>query len=167
MELKKSEKNLLIFLGLVVVAVGVYKFVIEPGSKAKEVAAGTSQKTTNVATGQVSADKKPVQISAHRLPVVKEKLFASWKRDPFYGKTVKTVATKAAIVRKKKVVKKIIAPVLKGILMNQSGAQAVIDDLILSEGQTKNGIHVVSIKSTEVVCTKNNRTFTLLWSKSR
>lgn len=163
MALKKSEKRMLVFLGIVVVAAAVYQFVIYPASQEKTE---ETPAATPVAQGGEAARSEAGQ-PAVTPPVNKpiERKYTEWKRDPFFARPVAAPVTRSTKSKPKAPVIK--RPVLSGILVNAGGSQAIIDNTVLAVGETKNGIHLIEIDGSKVICTKSNRTFTLQRSESR
>jgi hypothetical protein len=153
MALKKSEKRLLVVLGI---AVGIFildRFVLGSSDKEEAPPAVPPAAEPDVAgTATQPASVQPVV----RLPEVKE-VFKDWGRDPFvlgtsgYGTYGKSGPAK---------------PKLKGFLTRNGRSFVLIDHVILTEGEEQDGIRVEKINGMEVLCRKGSRSYTLSWRES-
>ncbi|MBN2414448.1 hypothetical protein JXO52_01330 [bacterium] len=164
MALKKSEKRMLVFLGIVVVGAAVYQFVIYPASQEKPPEKPAGQTAQQGAQPGAPALNQTAAVPATG-PV--ERKYREWKRDPFYARPVAVAASRGGGTKSAPKAPVVKTPVLSGILRNADGARAIIDNTVLAVGETKNGIHLVEIDGSTVICTKGNRTFTLQRSESR
>lgn len=160
MTLKKSEKRLLVFLGIVVVVFFFDRFVGLPvGKKAetdKESLKTQAAKTVfpkSMLSGNLS---RPNSDSMRRR-------FESWGRDPFSGSS-STSTVRGATASSGKGGKS--KPELRGIFWKQGKPYVLINDIILSEGEEKNGLRVERVEGTEVLCSQGSRSFTLHWRES-
>jgi hypothetical protein len=55
---------------------------------------------------------------------------------------------------------------LKGLFWKEGKAFALIDDMVIGEGEEDGGVRVERIEGTEVLCRRGSRSFTLHWSES-
>ena len=162
MALKKSEKRLLIILGIAVVAFLGDKLIFKSEDK-KE---GSFKVPDKYAADQpVKGAEKASGLEGQ--PVVKRlagkaTYYDSWGRDPFARPGRRSTARIQTSVRKKQFSK----PELKGIISKGGRYYVLINDLILGEGEEKDGIKVERIKEKEVLCSQDSRTFTLSWGES-
>jgi len=151
MALKKSEKRLLIILGVVVVAFLVNQFFLS-GDKNK-----TPQKnkygSSVPGTGQGSG-KGENKVSGH----VEEESYSDWGRDPFFEEDVDILARKS---RERSVTLK-----LQGIFFKNGEGYVLINNQVLKEGEEKKGIRVEKIEADKVLCRSRGRLVTLRWRKS-
>lgn len=163
MALQKREKNLLILCGVVAVGAVIYQFVIYPAQQKKEAPPASSpiRQVTNMAQPGGAVQVKTAQAQAalssdaHR--------YADWGRDPF---TLRPVVQSAGGSAPAGEAPKVRAPELKGIFYKGQKGYALIDDVVLAEGEQESGLRVQSIRGQEVLCYKNNRQFRLYWRQS-
>ena len=151
MALKKSEKRLLLILGIAILVFAVDKFILGGKKKAKPVPV----KTTTAQTAAVSANKTAAAKPAAPNPNRKVVQYNNWGRDPFEIPGAPPVAAAAAEIALSKKHK------LRGLIWKEGKAFALIDDLILAEGQEKGGIRLDRVRENTVTCSKSGRTFTL------
>ena len=153
MQLKKSEKRMLIVLG-VVVAVAV-PFQLLTGRKKPAVVQKTreqiSETVSRVGLGPVPSRTAGRPLAAER--------FDSWGRDPFASPEIERekIAAQRAAARL----------VLKGIFWTDGKPFAMINDVVLSEGEEKKGIRVERIEGRKVVCRRGGQTANLQWSEPK
>ncbi len=159
MALAKKEKRLLIICGIVAVGAGIYQFVIYPAQQAKKnplaesKAAAQVQQAAAGVTGEIT-QKEPV------MPT-QATIFANWGRDPFVAGSRAGESASSSGGGSSSASKKLV---LKGIFWKQGIPHALINDFVLAEGETQDGILVKKITGTEVICQRNNRKITLHWS---
>ena len=153
MTLKKSEKRLLVILGVVVIAFLVNQFVLTPKSKKTSAA---SRDINSLASGQI----KPGQsVKSQQVVQQPDRIrFENWGRDPFSTSRSLFVASNTKKQKSK--------PVLQGIFWKQGKAYALINDQVLCEGEEDSGLKVDRIRGMEVLCSQGSRTYTLHWRES-
>ncbi|MCK5145883.1 hypothetical protein KAR48_03955 [bacterium] len=159
MALQKREKNLLGLMGLVAIAAIVYQFIIAPG-------ADDSDNITKNPFTQIIKMSEPEQKITQVAALPEDAIrYKDWGRDPFsfYTADRKSTATGTASRRSSS---KASQPELKGIFWSGTKAYALIDDAILTEGESEDGIRIQSIIGQEVTCYKNNKQYRLHWRRS-
>ncbi len=175
MALKKSEKKMLIFLGVVVIGAVIYQFVIFPGQQKKEQAEAVQRQPAANRTAQVRTPAQAPQPQASPVSDIPITIPEQWGDDPFRVEATlrrrpvesEQVMRTAPASRQPgaaaaaPVQPEMKPPVLQGVYQADGKARALIDNVLLSEGEQKEGITLVSIGDNEVICRKNNRTFTL------
>ncbi|MBN2030888.1 hypothetical protein JW824_11675 [bacterium] len=151
MALKKSEKRLLIILGVAVFGFLFDRFVLSGGDEndaAANVVQNRTQNQNMLLSGVVTPD--PIAVSEK---ASQNKQFETWGRDPF-----SLISSGNGESRSR--------PILKGIFWNQDKSYVLIDDLILSEGEEAEGIRIEKIREEEVLCYQGGQLFTLHWRES-
>jgi hypothetical protein len=175
MALKKSEKKMLIFLGVVVVGAGIYQFVIFPGQQKKEQAEVMQQRQAAARTEPVRSQPQLVQRAAAPEIDLPVQIPEDWGKDPFrVEETRRTRPVETSQIRRQPETAvsrpspaeprpqiEIKPPALQGIFHTNAKTLALIDGMLLSEGEEKEGIALIEIRENEVICRKNNRIFTL------
>jgi len=183
--LKKSEKRLLIILGIVLAIFLMDRFIWSSDEKAKKVTASAQAVKSGVKVpvnkGTVKNPNVPVGGSGEK------KYFSGWKTDPFaYSYAVELARQNqkrrpgnvnraqpkeqvaqndnAGSNEEKKENK---GPVLNGVFWKEGKAFALIDGVIMEEGEEREGLKVLQIRGSEVICRKGNRTFTIQWRESQ
>ncbi|HHS12541.1 MAG TPA: hypothetical protein ENN03_02100 [bacterium] len=151
MALKKSEKRLLMLLGVAVAVFVFDKFIL--GGDKKPPPDPKKMQTVQTRSGDASS----VQTQERRKTAANHQAvqYESWGRDPFMpvvNETVQESSVRRSLESKHK---------LKGILWNEGRAYVLIDDLVLSEGESKEGILLRRISGNAAYCSKGGRTFTL------
>jgi hypothetical protein len=160
--MKKSEKRLLIVMGLAVVIFLVDRFVL--GKKKDGDIKNSNLKTTASTVKPLSVLKSGKGSQSLNLAGKnKTKYFTDWGRDPFQISVKPPTQIRTGEVQKVRIRK----PKLKGIFWKQGKGYVLLDDLILAEGEEKRGIRVVSIGIKEVLCRKAGNLFTLYWREPR
>jgi hypothetical protein len=150
MALKKSEKKMLIALGVILAIVVPYQFLTKKKNPAiVNKAVNTISKTVDKITGENASP----QTEKKTLPV---RRYDSWGRDPFADIRV---ANQRASENAR--------PKLKGILWMNGKPYVMIDDVVLEEGQEKKGIKIEKIDGRKVFCRKRGQPFTLQWSEPK
>ena len=157
MALKKSEKRMLVLLGIVVVVAGFYKFVIDkPKTKnvppARKNMKPAEVKQTIKKDPALADDKEDKNVTSN---IIFEQ-YDEWGRDPFTIVKPPPPKPKPKPPPPPKVV-------LKGIFWKQGRAYVLIDDYVLGEGEEEGGIKVMKIEGKNVICRKGGRQFTLQW----
>lgn len=149
MQVTKSQKRLLIVLGIVV-AYGIfdistnldtYKQVYSGHSKTR-VAKNKSKNKTNLASKDMKGGNEPY--------------LAGWGRDPFYVKEHKVVRKKRGHVKHRTIRLRLLAISMKG-----SNSVALINDKIVKEGDIISGYQVLKISSNKVYLSKGKKRVTL------
>ena len=153
MQLKKNEKRMLIVLG-VVVAIAI-PFQLLTGRKKPAVV----QKTKEQITATVNRVGIAVASSKAAGRPVAAEWFDTWGRDPFSSPEIERekIAAQRAAARL----------VLKGIFWTDGKPFAMINDVVLAEGQEKKGIRVDRIEGRKVICRRGGQLYTLQWSQSK
>jgi len=180
--LKKGEKRLLGLLGVVLIIFLLDRFVLGGDKKAKTAVPPKAavKGAVNVPGVNAAVPKKAAEGNSARV------IFKSWKKDPFaysYANELKKKDTRGrpGVVNRstqpnqqvqktqqpavKKEEKK--GPVLNGILWKDGKGFALIDGIIMEEGEEREGLEVLKIRGSKVICRKGNRTFTLEWRESQ
>lgn len=169
MALKKGEKRLLIVLGIVVVVVIIIQFLPKkedkkptPKTKATQTLT-TPNDAISTSITQTTNNIKPQPADKNE----NREMYETWGKNPFI------VSTK--IEKKKEVTTEAVAGSTRtlpedehkflGIFKALGKEYALIDDLILAEGETEEGIEVLSIEDNMVICRKQGRQFILYWSE--
>ncbi len=154
MALKKSEKRLLIILGVAVFGFLFDRFILSGGDEndaAANIIQNGNQNQNILLAGVVSPD--PVAASKED---PQSKQLETWGRDPFSlinsGNNSNTEGQSR--------------PLLKGIFWNQDKPYVLINDLILSEGEEAEGVRIKEIREEEVLCYQGSQLFTLHWRES-
>jgi mevalonate kinase len=147
MEITKSQKRLLILLG-VVLLYAIYDFTSNMDTylavySGKKVVTQTEEKT--------SSDAKPKQASVPHQTAYLEK----WGRDPFYKRVVQK---KSKQVKKKKRTTHFI---LQAISMKDNSSIAIINDKIVKLGDIISGYTLKKIEKKRVVLSDGNKTLVL------
>lgn len=151
MALKKSEKRLLMILGVAVVVFIFDKFILGGDKKPPP----PPQKMQTAQSGKSAASSSQTPARRKIAANVQAVQYENWGRDPFMpvvNETVRENNVRRTLERKHK---------LKGILWNEGRAYALIDDLVLCEGESKEGIMLRQISGNAAYCSKGGRTFTL------
>lgn len=148
MQLKKSEKRMLIFLGVVVVA-----GIIMQVTNKKEPSRRSSSNSKVLSVGKKGDDEAERSVEKK----LTKTEYESWGRNPFESRAWQ----KEKIFDEYAEMKASLN--LKGILWKQGKPYALINDHILAEGETEEGIRVISITNNTVICQAHGRTFTLEW----
>lgn len=163
MALKKSEKRMLIILGIVALGFLIDRVFLTDGEKEKKVkdspkksaAQKINDMVLNKQVNNTDNIKKPVKILSSKMQ------FDNWGRDPFSklqnrkkDKIIDTAKTKIVYPKR----------VLKGFFTRGNKLYVLIDKLVLAEGEEKEGLKVLKIENNVVYCRELNRTFTLYWS---
>jgi len=148
----KSQKRLFVLLGLLA-AYAIYDFATaKPKSKSDKTVQNTQteiQPEPGTMTQVVASSVSPVIV------------FASWRRDPFRRNI--EISSKMNLG---KMVESLLIPKLgnfnlTAISRKGNKSYALINDQIVSIGDTVNGFRLVEIQSTKVILKKNDFTFTL------
>ncbi len=161
MTLKKSEKRLLVILGIVVAVFLVDQVFLSSGDEDDAAPSpGLTDNNTKIVQSivlQTNGGQGVVQQGS----MIPKKYFDSWGRDPFASRQITAMATRASQKKAEKAL-----PVLRGFFWKKGRAYVLIDEEILTEGEEKNGLRVERIREKEVLCSQGNRTFTLHWRES-
>ncbi len=147
MALKKSEKRLLIILGIAVFVFVLDKFILKSGKEQPPQAAVTP---TEVKSTTVSAGEKATAVKTQKNENVVR--FDTWGRDPF---AVTASASKGSSKRANRKYK------LKAIIKREGRSLALINDMIIAEGEEKKGLKVTRITDNSVVCMAGGKTINL------
>lgn len=163
MTLKKNEKRLLIVLSVVVVVFLFDQLVLSSGGKDS----ASTKKTLKDAGTQLAKSVTTLGKDAEANPTIEKssletKQFDSWGRDPFHSTKSSSIAQKLSGAKKKKVK----APQLQGFFWKRGKAFVLVDNVVLTEGEEKEGIRINKIRDKEVLCSKGGQSFTLFWRES-
>ncbi len=166
MALKKSEKRLLIVLGVVIVAVIISQLVSKKeGKETKTNAASEKSLTGQNDTVTSSVTQKKTKQFSYKSG--KKKFFENWGDNPFslssqQQKKIEVVSKDTA-----KTESKVVLPKHKflGIFIAEGKKYALIDDLVIAEGEIKEGIQVLRIEDKKVIYKEQGKIFTLYWSE--
>ena len=159
MALQKSEKRTLMIGGAVVAVAVVYVLATSKSDEAKppsrpKAAVNRIAKPLANLTGSETDKKEEVA------PEEQKVQYASWGRDPFLDR--KKAASERAYEEKTEIENL----KLKGIMKKNGRSYVMINDLILTVGQEKDGIYIERIEGNLVTCRKSGKTFTLEWKES-
>jgi hypothetical protein len=163
MALKKSEKNLLMILGVVVLVFFINQFVCGSGDKKNSANQVTkNDPPPSLASAIKSKMNKPV--TPKKVTTIPKNQYDSWGRDPFSGITTSRTRTSSSKTSKSK--KSISKFKLNGIFYEKGKKSYVmINKEILGVGDEKWGLKVVRIDEKQVLCSQGGRTFTLYWKE--
>lgn len=153
MALKKSEKRLLILLGIVAIVFIVDRFLLSPGS---DEPAESESTVTRIQAASTLLSGGSAESTATSRPRTQ---FSTWGRDPFS-------ATRRIGIASSEAGGASVKHRLKGLFWKEGKAFALIDDLVIGEGEEDNGLRVDKIEGNEVRCRQGSRTFTLHWRES-
>ncbi|MBN2103852.1 hypothetical protein JW835_07405 [bacterium] len=153
MKLKKSEKILLAVAASVLVVGGIWT-IAGSGKKSAGPSPGkTAAKRVadNIETGikNVQSIIKPDSASAVKVR------YDSWGRDPFRDLYAKNPEEEEIISNL----------TVKGIIRRGSHKFVMINDIILAEGEEKDGLYIERIDDNQVFCRKSGKWFTLTWKE--
>jgi hypothetical protein len=165
MALKKSEKRLLMILGMAVAFFLLDRFVLSSGSKKPAKGKSTVSKASVLGTAAVAGGSGSTVSVQPTKSDTAPKVYEGWGRDPFVlpGSVTGAGTTSAS---KAKSESQPVLPKLKGMFWKEGRAYVLIDDAVLGEGEEKKGIRVEKINGMEVLCRQGNRQFTLHWRES-
>ncbi|MBN1550373.1 hypothetical protein JW979_02840 [bacterium] len=159
MALQKSEKRTLMIggavlaIGLVYILATSNKDDAKPGKTPKAAVSKIAKPLASI-TGSEKKDKKEEVAEIHQVQ------YASWGRDPFLDRKK---AASAQVWKEQEEIKNLV---LKGIIRMGNKSYVMINDVILTVGQEKDGIYVESIEGNLVTCRRSGKTFTLEWKES-
>jgi len=151
MALKKNEKILLAVGGSLVALMLIWTYAGsgDDDKTAKKII--PKNVVQNVKEKILSSDSKKLES--------KSKIrFDSWGRDPFRDMYRKS----AAVVQEENYVKNLQ---VKGIIYRNNRPYVLINDLILTEGQEKEGLYIERITQNQVLCRKGGKVLTLTWKE--
>lgn len=151
MALKKSEKRLLMILGVAIVIFVFDKFILGGDEKPPP----PPKKMQDAQTGRSAASSSQTPVRRSAFANIQAVQYENWGRDPFMpvvNEKVQENSVRRSLERNHK---------LRGILWNEGRAYALIDDLVLSEGESKEGILLRRISGNAAYCSKGGRMFTL------
>jgi hypothetical protein len=160
MALKKSEKRLLVILGVAVLVFLFDRFVLSKGDKESEDIKKTPpKKVVSTVVPNTESSETTSQLSSR----TQLKHFEEWGKDPFSINRFKS-PSEVSSSSGQKVAKSSVK--LKGIFWKEGETFVLINDFILGEGEENKGLRVEKINGTEVLCSRGNRTFKLTWRES-
>jgi hypothetical protein len=158
MALQKRERTMLLVLGGVVVAAGLFQLL--SGGKSKPAVKNVKNLVEKTAT-QLGALKAapPKSAGSYRYENEADSIrLNTWgARDPF-SKPVPVLQAEAAASGP--------SIVVKGIIWMQGKPYVLINDVVLTVGEEKKGIRIDKIVGRKVYCRKGGESFILQWSKS-
>ncbi|MBN1781620.1 hypothetical protein JW948_10875 [bacterium] len=161
MKLDKNQKILYGALGGVVIVFMIWNFT-GSGSKKKPVAGKAAQHATaavNKITGKETPDN--LQANVKKANIAKMR-FDDWGRDPFKDNHADRIAAQQA-ARQEELERQSL--VVKGIVRIEGRSYVMINDIILGEGEEKDGLYVERIENNDVFCRKGSKWFTLTWKE--
>lgn len=143
--LKKSEKRLLIGLGVVVVIFVINLLTSGGGEEGAPAISLPNRPNRN--RPKTTETKTAETISLDSL-----NLYSEWGRDPFKPVTMpyETEDTGPDLT-------------LKGIIWREGVPYVLINEFILKEGETKEGITITHINNNRVTGRQRGKPFTLIW----
>ncbi|HDQ44074.1 MAG TPA: hypothetical protein ENN17_01075 [bacterium] len=147
MALKKSEKRILVILGVVIAIFLLDRFVLSGGDKKEPPRPATTRETRRTVT---TPAEEPVQ-KREAGPKVR---YDNWGRDPFTFLDPTRQQTAAQLEASLD---------LKGIIRKGGKIFVLINGYIIAEGEEKEGIRVERIEGNQVFCVKDGRRITLEW----
>ena len=154
MTLKKSEKRLIIILGIFLFAFLFDRFILSPG-KDNETAPPTDTVDFQASNNQKLQMEMAALAKKVKKSTSKDVKYDAWGRDPF-----NTPKSSSTVGKKRRKIE------LKGIFWKNGKGYVLINSYILREGEEKGGIKVEKIESEKVTCRSEGRSFTLQWRKS-
>lgn len=149
--MSKSQKRLLIILALMA-SYAVYDRATarpKPMSPPKEIVATGTITVPDQASGVRSVNPRPVTV------------VTGWRRDPFRKYPEAASASFIGKALQKILLPKLTDLELTAISHDGRQAYALINDQIVTAGESIHGYRVVDIRSTDVVLKKDDFTFTL------
>lgn len=160
MALKKSEKRLLVILGVAVLIFFFDRFVLSKGDKeSKEIKKSPLKKVASAVISNTESSGTTSRLSSR----TQLKHFEEWGKDPFSINRFKS-ASEMSSSSGQKAAKSSVK--LKGIFWKEGKSFVLINDFVLGEGEENKGLKVEKINGTEVLCSRGNRTFKLYWRES-
>ncbi|MFC1569606.1 hypothetical protein ACFL4L_05180 [bacterium] len=150
MTLKKNEKILLAVLGAIVVIGGIYT-IVDSGNKPDPK---TNKQSLVAETKANIINQIKSEIKTESVPVNKVR-FETWGRDPF----------KDQFKRNRDEDEDISNLIVKGIIRKGNQYHVMINDIILTEGEEKDGLYIERIEDNQVFCKKSGKWFTLTWKE--
>ena len=158
MALKKSEKRLLIILGVAVCYFVFDRLVLSNGNE-EEPAVQIEQNNLNTSTVELAEVVSSSSLGMAGSGIQVEE-FDDWGRNPFSltGSDGNYSGTNSNGGPSR--------PTLKGIFWIKDKPFVLINHLILSEGEEAEGVRVESINDEEVLCYQGSQLFTLHWRES-
>jgi hypothetical protein len=144
------RQRILVLLGIAVVALALYTFVLRPQPQLKSLSAVAAQAAGSKAgAAQPPVESKtPAPADTTRALTPKVLPPETWGTDPF--------------VRDWVMVNELANLSLKAITLGGERPYALINDQILQEGDEISGKRIVTIESDKVTLEQGGRTFTLL-----
>lgn len=169
MALKKSEKRMLIILGIVVVIVIIFQIASSGDDKQTNTTSSkpSIRKAVNAPDKAVSSSVTQAQVTQSSQTFEERKTFDSWGDNPFSTSSRQKRKKRSYSTDTTRTTAKKTQPKHKflGIFVAQGNKYALIDDLVIAEGQTKEGIKVVKIEGNSVTCIEKGKKFSLYWSE--
>jgi len=141
--MSKRERILLAVCGSIVILFLMSRVVCSPSQPER---VGAKSQTTAVKTPHLSEGSPEEERKKPPVP-------PSWGRDPFEG--LPQIAADDSVADQKFLV-------LKAISWKNDTAYVLINDVILREGETKEGISLLEVKGKQVLCRKGGRVFNLI-----
>lgn len=169
MALKKSERNLLVVLGLVAAVFLINQFVCSNGEKKQKVDQAETEKkpksrVANIAS-KVLQSEKDVEASED---IIAKRHFETWGRDPFKTPYREIVALAEKNREKGKEEDPKEKYILKGLMHGAKGKNFVlINEEVIAEGEEVDGLRILKIDENNVLCRYGEETFTLEWKEEQ
>ena len=164
MKIKKSEKRLLIVLGIVVIIVVIFQLVTK---EKKAEPAPTATKTINVPKDVVSSLPTQKNITPPSNKPEEKKIYDTWGDNPFLitFEQKKKLEEEASTATRTQTTVSLPRHKFLGIFEALGRKYALIDALVIAEGEIEEGIEVLNIQENMVMCREQGRNFTLYWSE--
>ena len=169
MALKKSERNLLIVLGLIAGVFLINKFVCSSGEEKQQTDQAKTKSTQKSRVADIASKvfqaEKSVDAGAVIIP---KKHFETWGRDPFKPPYWEIAAMAQKNSEKEEKEDPNEKFTLKGLMHGAKGKNYVlINEIIVAEGEEVDGLRVVQIEKNHVLCRYGEETFTLEWKEEK
>jgi hypothetical protein len=152
MALKKNEKTLLAVLGGVVAVYLIWTFIGSGGKKGVQPPTPQNVVASIHGTLKEAANTAGITQPEEQVPKMQ---FDTWGRDPFrdyYAKNPEEEEEENKLQ-------------VKGFIQRGSQTYVLINDLVLTEGEEKEGLFIERIDSNQVFCKKGGKWFTLTWKE--
>ena len=151
MALKKNEKTLLAVAGGILAVYAIWTLI---GSGNKGALPPTPKNVVASVQGTLKEAATSAGITQKEEQVTKMR-YETWERDPFkdyYAKNPEAEETESRLQ-------------VKGFIQRGSLTYVLINDMILTEGEEKEGLFIERIDDNQVFCKKGGKWFTLTWKE--
>ena len=158
--MKKSEKRLLIFLGLAVSYFVIDVFILKPDDSETAAKSKGNQDAQTTVLNESSAkiSSRTTKMKAQNLVMASLDLsdLANWRKDPFLGSfTAELIDSLQGS----------IPYVLKAIAWRDETAHVIINNEVYKLGEEKDGFLVSEVRNDSVICYKNGQRFVLTFGE--